>query len=124
MMARSDAAPFNGRIQKRKTDPPDPACNARPLHTKVPVRDIGLRVGHAAVPFRIQLLCYLNDNVKCLISVGFRQVKLTGLKSYDELPIDSGLREIDAPVVIDCVDQSKVMSIEIGNVLRFMPKRK
>jgi hypothetical protein len=43
MMASSDAASFKGRIQKRKTSvsrSPNPACNARPVHTKVPNPDI------------------------------------------------------------------------------------
>jgi hypothetical protein len=39
MMARSDAASFTGRIQKRKTivsRSSNPACNARLVHTDVP----------------------------------------------------------------------------------------
>ena len=39
MMARSTNASFTGRIQKRKTYPlhySHPACNTRPVHTKVP----------------------------------------------------------------------------------------
>jgi hypothetical protein len=42
MMARSKCAPFKGRIQKRKTcvsRSSNPACNTRPVHTKVPLSD-------------------------------------------------------------------------------------
>jgi len=43
MMARSANAPLKGRIQKRKTNNLQiitPACNARPVHTDVPIGDI------------------------------------------------------------------------------------
>src|SRR5262245_7748460 len=42
MMARSANAPLEGRIQKRKTNISRsslPACNARPVHTDVPIPD-------------------------------------------------------------------------------------
>jgi hypothetical protein len=42
-MASSDAASFKGRIQKRKTSvsrSPNPACNARPVHTNVPSAEV------------------------------------------------------------------------------------
>ena len=43
MMARSSKAPSTGRIQKRKTNffkSSFSACNARPVHTEGPTRDI------------------------------------------------------------------------------------
>src|SRR5262249_9897847 len=66
----------------------------------------------------------LDDDVECHIDIGFRHVERACLKPYDELSVDFRLRQIDAPIVVDRVDQSKVVLIKIRDIRRFVPERK
>ena len=79
--ASSDAASFKGRIQKRKTSvsrSPNPACNARPVHTKCQQRkwDVSLnhfvstspqrwwhRTTESVWPSDAQLCCQFQDTI-------------------------------------------------------------